>query len=392
MKIAVSGASGFVGRMLVPLLAAAGADLLLLGRDPVKLAQAFPRHRACGYDDFAQYGQGCTAFLHLAVVNSNARLPPAQVHAVNVDLTLALAETAQTLGIAQFINVSSIHALDPRNTSAYASSKRAAAAQLAALPGIRVTTLYLPLVYGDHWAGRLNWLNRLPLPVAKALFRPFAALKPTLHIRHLAETLLRPLPDTADEIILADDQDDNLIFRAAKRLIDLLFVAAVAILLGWALLLIWALVKLQSPGPGLFAQTRIGRGGQPFTCYKFRSMKTGTVEVGTHDAPPGAVTRLGHTLRRTKLDELPQIWNIARNQMSLIGPRPCLPVQTALITERRARGVLALKPGISGLAQVQGIDMRDPVILAQRDARYKSLRGLVLDVKIIAATLRPPKS
>lgn len=391
MKIAISGASGFVGQMLVPRLAAAGANLLLIGRNPRHLAQLFPGHAVCGYADLAARAQGHDMLLHLAVLNSDAIAPPEAFTTVNVDFTLALAETAQKLGIARFLHVSSVHALDPRNTSAYAQSKRAAANRLAALAGIHVTTLHLAQVYGEGWGGRLKGLNRLPPALAQMLFRPLAALKPTVHIRHLAAFVLHPMPETSDEIILADDQDANLIFRAVKRLIDLLFVAAVAVLLGWALGLIWVLVRLQSPGPGLFAQTRVGRQGATFTCYKFRSMQTGTVQVGTHDAPEGAITRLGHILRRSKLDELPQIWNIARGEMSLIGPRPCLPVQTALIDARRKRGVLDIRPGISGLAQVQGIDMRDPLVLARRDARYMAIRGLALDVKIILATLRPPR-
>ena len=401
MKITISGASGFVGQMLVPRLAAAGADLLLIGRDPARLAQLFPGHAVCGYADLAARAQGHDLLLHLAVLNSDATAPPETFAAVNVDFTLSLAETAQKLGIARFIHASSVHALDPRNTSAYAQSKRAAAQRLAGLTGIHVTTLHLAQVYGEGWGGRLKGLNRLPPALARGLFRPLAALKPTLHIRQLAAFVLQPIPEpsegvladdiSADDIILADDQDANPVFRAVKRLIDLLFVAAVAVLLGWALGLIWALVRLQSPGPGLFAQTRVGRQGATFTCYKFRSMQTGTVQVGTHDAPEGAITRLGHVLRRSKLDELPQIWNIARGEMSLIGPRPCLPVQTALIDARAKRGVLAIRPGISGLAQVQGIDMRDPLVLARRDARYLAIRGLALDVKIILATLRAPK-
>lgn len=388
MKIAISGASGFVGTALVPLLAEAGATLLLIGRDPRLLVQMFPGQQVCGYADLSGQARGYDMFVHLAVLNSDADAPLAGFQSVNVDFTLSLAQTARTLGIARFVNVSSVHALDPGNTSAYAGSKRLAAARLAGLGGIMQSTVCLAAVHGPKWGGRLGWLNRLPAPVARALFRPLAALKPTVHIRRFADFLLEPVVPTEDAIILADDQDQNLPFRITKRLIDLMFVAVVLILLGWALVLIWVLVRLQSPGPGLFAQTRVGRYGRHFTCYKFRSMKTGTEQAGTHEVSAAAVTRIGGFLRRSKLDELPQIWNILRNEMSLIGPRPCLPVQTALIAERQARGVLALKPGVSGLSQVNGIDMRDPVVLARSDARYLALRGLVLDLKIILATIR----
>ena len=91
-------------------------------------------------------------------------------------------------------------------------------------------------------------------------------------------------------------------------------------------------------------------------------------------------------MRATKLDELPQIWNILRNEVSLIGPRPCLPVQDELIEARRRRGVLTIKPGISGLAQINGIDMSEPERLACWDARYVALQSLLLDLKVIFAT------
>ena len=101
-----------------------------------------------------------------------------------------------------------------------------------------------------------------------------------------------------------------------------------------------------------------------------------------------SVTPIGRFLRGTKLDELPQVWNILKNEISLIGPRPGLPVQTDLFEARQAWGVFEVKPGISGLAQVNNIDMSDPEKLARWDARYIALQSLVLDTKITIATIR----
>ncbi|KRC82774.1 lipid carrier--UDP-N-acetylgalactosaminyltransferase [Sphingomonas sp. Root241] len=167
---------------------------------------------------------------------------------------------------------------------------------------------------------------------------------------------------------------------------DLAFAVVVALFFWWLGLLIWIAVRLSSTGPGLFAQERVGRDGRTFVCYKFRTMKIGTAQLGTHEISTSAVTPLGAFLRRTKLDELPQIWNILRNEISLIGPRPCLPVQTALVAARQRRGVLALTPGITGLAQVNGIDMSDPELLAEWDARYCASQSLLLDLRIALAT------
>ncbi|KZX94522.1 lipid carrier--UDP-N-acetylgalactosaminyltransferase [Sulfitobacter sp. HI0040] len=173
-----------------------------------------------------------------------------------------------------------------------------------------------------------------------------------------------------------------------KRGIDLLFAIAVIVVMGWALLIVWALIRFGSPGPGIFAQDRVGQHGKTFTCYKFRTMQDGTVQLGTHEVSQSAVTPIGRFLRRTKIDELPQVWNIFKNEISLIGPRPGLPVQTDLFQARQARGVFEVKPGISGLAQVNDIDMSDPEKLAKWDARYIRLQSLILDLKLVLATIR----
>jgi O-antigen biosynthesis protein WbqP len=97
-------------------------------------------------------------------------------------------------------------------------------------------------------------------------------------------------------------------------------------------------------------------------------MRPGTSSVATHLADVNAVTRVGRFLRRTKLDELPQLWNVLKGEMSLVGPRPCLFNQTELISERASRGVFDVRPGITGLAQIQGIDMSTPKLLAETDS------------------------
>ena len=118
----------------------------------------------------------------------------------------------------------------------------------------------------------------------------------------------------------------------------------------------------------LFLQVRVGRGLIPFTLVKFRTMHPQTVSLASHLTNPSAVTRLGWLLRRTKLDELPQLWNVFIGDMSLVGPRPCLFNQEELIQQRLTLGVFTARPGITGLAQITGIDMSTPVLLAQTDA------------------------
>ncbi len=116
-------------------------------------------------------------------------------------------------------------------------------------------------------------------------------------------------------------------------------------------------------------------------------MKQGTKQAGTHEVSMASVTKIGAFMRKTKVDELPQVINILRNEISLIGPRPCLMLQEELIEARNSNGVLTVKPGISGLAQIKGIDMSNPKELALTDAKYIALRSLLLDLKIMLATV-----
>lgn len=147
---------------------------------------------------------------------------------------------------------------------------------------------------------------------------------------------------------------------------------------------IW--IRLTSPGPVLFAQQRVGRHEKPFRCLKLRTMYEGTKSLPTHEVDGQAVTSAGRVLRRLKLDELPQLWNVITGEMSLVGPRPCLPTQKELIEHRRVLGVYELKPGITGLAQVEGIDMSDPRKCAEKDAEYLRIRSAGLDVRILIGT------
>jgi O-antigen biosynthesis protein WbqP len=173
-----------------------------------------------------------------------------------------------------------------------------------------------------------------------------------------------------------------------KRLLDIAAAAFLLLLLWPLLLIVVAAVRLESRGPAIFKQARVGKGGREFTCYKFRTMFTGTGDLPTHEVAASAVTRLGNFLRRFKIDELPQLFNVVAGDMSLVGPRPCLPSQVELIEARRRLGVFGVRPGITGLAQVSGVDMSNAVRLAELDARYVQTQGLGGDLKLMWATLR----
>jgi lipopolysaccharide/colanic/teichoic acid biosynthesis glycosyltransferase len=157
------------------------------------------------------------------------------------------------------------------------------------------------------------------------------------------------------------------------RLLDVILAGAGLMLTVPLLALLW-LIGWFDTGAPIFRQVRVGRDQKPFVLYKFRTMRPDAPQVATHEASAALVTPWGRFLRRTKLDELPQLWNVLKGEMSLVGPRPCLPTQRELVAERQRLGVFDARPGITGLAQINGIDMSTPRLLAETDAQM--LKGL----------------
>jgi O-antigen biosynthesis protein WbqP len=149
-------------------------------------------------------------------------------------------------------------------------------------------------------------------------------------------------------------------FDIILSILGLVFAAPVMVLI--------CLLGLFETGQPIFYQKRLGRNKVPFTLIKFRTMPLLTPSLATHLVKPNAVSPLGRLLRRTKLDELPQLLNVVMGQMSIVGPRPGLPDHFALVGARERLGVFDVRPGITGLSQVSGIDMSKPKLLAETDA------------------------
>jgi O-antigen biosynthesis protein WbqP len=172
-----------------------------------------------------------------------------------------------------------------------------------------------------------------------------------------------------------------------NRSLDIAIAVALAVFALPLVLIAAICIASTSRGRILFLQERIGRFERPFRCCKLRTMYEGTKSQPTHEVGEHAVMPVGRWLRRLKFDELPQLWNVLRGDMSLVGPRPCLPGQLELIRRRRELGVYGLRPGMTGLSQVRGIDMSAPEKCALTDVEYLKARSLSLDVKILFATL-----
>ena len=174
-----------------------------------------------------------------------------------------------------------------------------------------------------------------------------------------------------------------------KRIFDLIMALVLMLILAPLLLLVVLAIRLTSVGPVLFRTRRVGKNSRFFTMYKFRTMRVDTPQVATHllKKPDQFLTPVGGFLRQTSLDELPQLINVLRGDMSLVGPRPALFNQDDLISLRTARGVNELTPGITGWAQVNG---RDSLPIAEKvklDEWYLKNRSFWLDLKVVGMTV-----
>lgn len=170
------------------------------------------------------------------------------------------------------------------------------------------------------------------------------------------------------------------------RFFDFIF-SLLGLVVGFPVLVVLTVIGLFDTGSPIFRQVRVGRHQKPFTLIKFRTMKVDTASVATHLASSASITRFGHFLRKSKLDELPQLWNVLKGEMSLVGPRPGLFNQNELTEERAKRGVFAVRPGITGLAQVSEIDMSTPALLAETDERMIQSLTLAHYFKYILMTV-----
>jgi O-antigen biosynthesis protein WbqP len=180
-------------------------------------------------------------------------------------------------------------------------------------------------------------------------------------------------------------------YTFVKRILDLILSLIATILLSPVFLFIAVSIKLDSPGPVLFQQKRIGKNKAFFQIYKYRTMSINTPkDAPTHllGNPDAYITKVGGFLRKTSLDEIPQLWNIIKGEMSIVGPRPALWNQDDLIEEREKYGVNALTPGLTGWAQINGRDELSIEDKAKLDGEYAKNIGLRMDVKCIWETIK----
>lgn len=210
------------------------------------------------------------------------------------------------------------------------------------------------------------------------------------------EALERLLPDPYVSLPSVRRVAGGIAYQFSKRVFDVLASSLALVVLAFPMAVIAALIKHESSGPALYAQMREGKDGKPFMLYKFRSMRTDAEASGARwaqDDDP-RITRFGRVLRKTRMDELPQFWNVLRGDMSLVGPRPERPAFCAAFRERIGGWDqrTLVRPGITGYAQIHGGYDLLPKEKARLDIEYIENRSLLLDLKIMLSTLGVLKS
>lgn len=215
----------------------------------------------------------------------------------------------------------------------------------------------------------------------------------------IEETQLEGSVDTAvQHNLITEEQVQDLqrvnvsggFYCGAKRVLDFILSALGLTVLLVPLALTALVVYIDDPGNIFFCQKRVGRNGKLFRLYKFRTMRMETpkyMATSDVDDPNKYITRVGHVLRKLSLDEIPQLFNVLKGDMSLVGPRPLIPNEEEIHTMRHRFGVYSVRPGVTGLAQINGRDLVSPADKVRWDVRYVKNFGFGIDVKILFATV-----
>ncbi len=181
-------------------------------------------------------------------------------------------------------------------------------------------------------------------------------------------------------------------YKFVKRTLDILVAVLALVLLGIPMLIVAVLIKMEDPGPAIFTQKRIGKGKSHFVLHKFRSMKMDTPhDVPTHllKNPEQYILKVGGFIRRTSIDELPQLFNILKGDMSFVGPRPALWNQDDLVAERDRYGANDVLPGLTGWAQINGRDELEIPVKARLDGEYVKKMSFLFDCRCLFGTVLP---
>lgn len=394
MNILITGASGYLGNSIVPYLLSLGHSILLVSRSKISHVKQFSGIDSTTYDELfsSKFSRSFDCCIHLAVLNnSNLFFTYDDFYDVNVRLGVRVLDFCLQNGVKRFIYFGSVHEFHSGKLTPYSQTKRCfTAISKQYTHHLDIINICIPAVYDlKSLPKKLLLISCFNSPTKSLILDFVKIFWPLCSIEKVSNTVEIFLGENSESQIYycADDQDENLTYIILKKVLDLVGSLLVILCLWWLFLLTWVVIKVDTGGPSFLCQIRVGKNRSVFTCYKFRTMRMEAPVAGTHDVGASFVTRSGRLLRKYKIDELPQVLNVLRGEMSFVGPRPCLPIQNTLIEERGRRGVFGVAPGITGYSQVRGLDMSRPAILAESDNFYVVNRTLSLDLIILFRTI-----
>ena len=391
LSIFISGGSGFLGKLLLPKLLKNDHKITLIGRSKLSNTECLP-YSYLTYDEYFNNNYQCDIFLNLAAINNNNYKNSFDEYKnINCDLVKKLIEKNLENKNNTFYAFNSFHSLDLKNKSNYAITKRMQSNEIEIIKNCNVKEIFLPIVYGNEFSGNLKFVKYIPKVLRNYFLNLISSIKPTVTVDKVYKKLLDNQKENRNKpikkIFLSNDINKNFYYKIFNYITNYFFALTILLLFWWLLILLCIVIRIDSKGSPIFKQMRVGLNGKNFTCYKLRTMKIETENIETQKVSKNSITRFGRYLRSTKIDEIPQIINILKGEMSLIGPRPGLPSQIELLKKRNELNVLNLKPGITGLSQINNIDMSNPKKLAESDRNYIYLRSILIDIKIVFLTI-----
>jgi lipopolysaccharide/colanic/teichoic acid biosynthesis glycosyltransferase len=388
-KILITGATGFLGECLLNHFSDMDYELILVGRNVEVIKQQYPNRVAINYDDMKNLQMKIDIIIHLAVINNNANLPFKSFFEINVNLYKDILNFASQNSVQKVINLTTLHVFTNK-TDNYTKTKKLALRVEKKYTNLKIYNIFCPMIYGSTFSRKIKFLNLFPARLGAFIFHILSSITPVVSSKSVVkciEALTIEKIKFPRNIYISDDINSNISFKIFKKALDISFVVVTILFFWWVFIILWLGIRMSSPGNAIFTQERIGKNGSLFKCYKFRTMNIGTENIGTHEVNKNSITGIGKFLRSSKLDELPQIINIIRGELSLVGPRPGLPNQMELFEARNLLGVYEVLPGITGLSQINNIDMSTPNKLAESDKCYITMRSIPSEIKIIISTL-----
>ena len=387
MRIVIFGASGFVGSEIIPLLLESGHELVLVSRNRSDTERRFPLAEVSSLQNWCDNADRFDLVLNLVGPDQKGKPSMKGQFQSHLIAIRTIASQAAKMGKVRFMHLSSVRCVDPLDLSPYTTAKRQAEEIVLETFGGGCEILRVGAVLGTKCSGRRRFLNYFYGSVGRSIRDFSSAVSPVTNVEAIVAAIEAGPKAGLVSTLLVSDREALLPYRLWRSSLNGAFLLGIfAFLPLW--LLIWLIIVVFDGFPGLFLQERVGRSGQIFRCVKFRTLAKGTPQVGTHLLEKGSFTSTGFLLRATKIDEIPQVINVLTGAMHLIGPRPALPSQKKVHEAREFFGATHATPGLTGWAQVNGVDMSEPNRLAQLDYEYLQIRSILWDVKILWRTFR----